>query len=189
MDCIINNQKFDTYQLSEPLPIDTIRNIWTISRREIGVGFGWLIIGLPTVSNWYLYWYMISTQQTESWTDDWAQLWGILIASSISTWQISEGRASSNRQNCNCRFLVIRRDLEINTKIWNLHLPPRHLSFSPHTEEMYEGEGYGRSIAHIVWIFEVTASITTRLFTSLFHHRKKSCLWQDKIGVISSTLE
>ena len=49
---------------------------------------------------------------------------------------------------------------------------------------MYEGEGWVILIAQIVWNFEVTDSIATIILTSLVHNRNKSCLRQDKIGVI-----
>ena len=48
---ILNNKKFETYQLSEPLKTDRRITISTIFRWEIRGGSSWSILGLPTVSN------------------------------------------------------------------------------------------------------------------------------------------
>ena len=126
---ILNNQQFYTYNLSDPLPMYRIITVSKISRLEIRGGFGWTIIGLPTFRNGHLFWSMISFQWTELWTEDRTRLWEIISASDIRTWQFSEGRGSSNRQNWNCGVLAIIRDLEIKSTIFHWHLPPRYLYF------------------------------------------------------------
>ena len=167
--------------------MDRIRTVSTISRWEIRGGFGRSIISLPTVSNWHLSWSLISLERTELWMENLARLWVIISASAISTWQLFEGRYSSKGQNWNCGFSAIRRYLDINSKIVHWHLPHRYLSVSQRIEIMYEGEGWVRSISRIVWTFEVTASISTRILTSMVHNGRKSCLWQEKIGLIWNT--
>ena len=78
-------------------------------------------------------------------------------------------------------------DLDINSTIYYWQITPRHIYVSQRTEKMYEGEGWLISIARIVWTFEVTYIIATRLLNSLVNNGKKSCFWQEKTGVIWNT--